>query len=246
MIKKRGYSMRVVLIAIFLFTFSIVSIPLYAMAWQIGKKDEKLKVRFAQNIVSRVFKIILLIAGAKVECKGLENVPTDRAILYVSNHRSYLDILTSYTTVPTLTSFVSKKEIQKFPCVSSWMRILKCLFLDRENTKEGLKTILQGIEQLKQGYSIFIMPEGTRSHGDNLLPFHAGSFKLATKSNAVIVPVAMKSTDKVLRNRHRWFHRTKIQIQYGDPIYMETLTKEEQKMLHVITKNIIQEMLDKM
>lgn len=240
--------MKIFLISVFLFFFSIISFPLYLWEWFIGLKDEKQKVRNAQNIVSWAFKVILFIAGAKVDCSGIENVPTDRSILYVANHRSYLDILTGYTTVPTLTGFVSKKEIQKFPCVNHWMRILKCLFLDRQNTKEGLKTILKGIEQLKEGYSIFIMPEGTRSHDENykMLPFHAGSFKLATKSNAVVVPVAMKNTDLVLKRRHRWFCPTHIIIQYGKPIYVENLNKEEQKNLHIITQNIVQEMLDKM
>lgn len=240
--------MRIVLISIFLFFFSIISCPLYIWEWFVGLKDEKQKVHNAQNIVSWAFKVILFISGARIDCSGIENMPKDRPILYVSNHRSYLDILTGYTTVPTLTGFISKKEIQKFPCVSNWMRILKCLFLDRENTKEGLKTILKGIDQLKDGYSIFIMPEGTRSHDENykLLPFHAGSFKLATKSGAVIVPVAMKNTDLVLKRRHRWFRPTHIKIQYGQPIYLENLSKEEQKNIHTITQNIVQEMLDKM
>ncbi len=240
--------MRIFLIAVFLFFFSIISLPLYIWEWFVGLKDERQKVCNAQKIVSCAFKVILIIAGAKIDCSGIENVPKDRAILYVSNHRSYLDILTGYTTVPTLTGFISKKEIQKFPCVNYWMRILKCLFLDRENTKEGLKTVLKGVEQLKDGYSIFVMPEGTRSRDENYktLPFHAGTFKLATKSNAVIIPVAMKNTDLILRRRHRWFRPTHVKIQYGQPIYVENLSKEEQKNLHTITQNIVQEMLDKM
>ena len=240
--------MKIFLISDFLFYLSIIRFQLYIWEWFVGLKDEKQKVRNAQKIVSWVFKVILFFAGAKVDCSGIENVPKDRAILYVANHRSYLDILTAYTTVPTLTGFVSKKEIQKFPCVNRWMRILKCLFLDRENTKEGLKTILKGIEQLNDGYSIFIMPEGTRSHDEDykLLPFHAGSFKLATKSNAVIIPVAMKNTDLVLKRRNQLFTTTHIDIQYGQPIYVENLSKEEQKNLHILTQNIVQEMLDKM
>ena len=239
---------KIFFISVFLFFFSIISLPLYVWELIVGLRDEKRKVRNAQIIVSQAFRIILFLAGARIDCSGTENVPKDHPILYVANHRSYFDILAGYTTVPTLTGFVSKKEMQNFPCVNHWMRILKCLFLDRKDTKEGLKTILKGIEQMKDGYSIFIMPEGTRSHDENykMLPFHAGSFKLATKSNAVVVPVAIKNSDLVLRTRYKLFHPVRIQIQYGEPIYVENLSKEEQKNLHAITQNIVQEMLAKM
>lgn len=236
--------MRVFMIGVFLLIYSIISLPLYLVEYFIGKKNQKLKIQIAQWVVKNAFKVILFLAGARVHCYGKENVPKDEAILYVANHRDYFDILAGYSTVPTLTGFVSKKELQRVPCINHWMKILNCLFLDRADNKEGLKTILQGIQQLKDGYSIFIMPEGTRNHSNELLPFHEGSFKLATKSGATIVPVAMTNTDKVLGNHLGWFHPVHITIAYGSPIRVSELTKEETKCLGAKTRKIIQEMLE--
>lgn len=231
-------------IGIFFLLFSIISLPLYLMEYLIGKKNQKLQAQIAQKIVVVVLKIILFISGARVTCSGRENVPTDQAVLYVANHRDYFDILTGYTTVPTLTSFVSKKELKKFPCVKHWMGFLKCLFLDRENPKEGLKTILQGIAQIKEGYSIFIMPEGTRNQEDTLLPFHEGSFRLATKTGCPIIPVAMKNTDKILSNHLAWIRPTQIKVTYGKPIYLNELSDQDKKFIGAYSQKIIQEMLE--
>ena len=124
---------------------------MYLIAFILGKIDEKKKVAFAQKVVRNRFRIIMFLAGAKLECRGIENVPKDEPIMYIANHRSNVDILAGYITVPTLTGFVSKESLEKVPCVSRWMKILKCLFLNREDPREGMKTILQGVEQIKAG-----------------------------------------------------------------------------------------------
>ena len=125
--------MRIILVGVFLVLFAIISLPLYLVTWLLGKKDERLQVAFSQKIVKVAFRIIFILAGARIECKGRENVPKDEAVLYIANHRSYCDILAGYITTPTLTGFVSKDDLKKVPCVSRWMRFLKCLFLIRHH-----------------------------------------------------------------------------------------------------------------
>lgn len=241
--------MRMILIALFLMIFFIISIPLWLIVWLLGKKDEKLQVAVSQKIVRGVFQIIFLIGGVKVQCEGVEKVPSDEPIMYIANHRSYCDILAGYMTVPTLTGFISKDMLEKVPFIRVWMRLLKCLFLDRNNPKEGLKVILQGIEQIKSGYSVFIMPEGTRNPNENLLPlmpFHEGSFRLSTKTGCAIVPVAMKNTDKVIRKKFPWIKPCVIQVVYGEPVYPNDLAEEEQKHIGRYMQEKMKEMLEKM
>lgn len=219
---------------------------MYLIAFILGKIDEKKKVAFAQKVVRNRFRIIMFLAGAKLECRGIENVPKDEPIMYIANHRSNVDILAGYITVPTLTGFVSKESLEKVPCVSRWMKILKCLFLNREDPREGMKTILQGVEQIKEGYSVFIMPEGTRNRTDELLPFHNGSFKLSTKTGCAIVPVAMRNTDKVFRSHFTWFHPVKVTVEYGKPVYPSDLTDEEKKSIGKYMREKVKEMLENM
>lgn len=235
--------MRTILFIIYFIIVTIASLPCYLVVYIIGKNDPMKKHQVSQKITNHFLRVMLRIAGAKVTVSGLDNVPKDEAVLYVSNHRSYFDILVGYTTVPTPTSFLSKKEMLKFPCVNHWMKFLNCLFLDRENIREGLKTILQGIEQMKAGYSVFVMPEGTRNHEEHLLPFHEGTFKLAEKSGCAIVPVAMTNTDAIWENHLPWLHSAKVTITYGKPIYMNDMEKKDRKFIGSYVRTTVEQML---
>ena len=137
---------RFIFVAATVILFLILSIPLMLVEFLIGKKNRHLRDVQSLAVIQCVFRLILRMAGVKITVKGRENVPTDQAVLYVGNHRSYFDILVGYVTVPSLTGFVAKKEMEKIPLLSSWMKLVNCLFLDRVNLKEGLKTILAGIE----------------------------------------------------------------------------------------------------
>lgn len=237
--------MRTIAIAIFLFVFTFVSIPLYLVEVIIGIFHPRLKFKLAQAIVARALKFVLFLAGTKVTVKGIDNVPKNEAVLYIANHRSHFDIVIGYSTVPTLTSFVAKKEMEHLPLVSHWMRILKCLFLDRTDIKAGMKTILTGIAQIKDGYSVFIMPEGTRNHEKEMLPFREGSFKFAEKTGCAIIPVAMNHTDDIFEKHVPWVKKTHVCIEYGQPVYLKDLAQEDRKFVGAYVQNIIKETLEK-
>lgn len=235
--------MRTLLVALFLLLFFIISIPLYLVEIIIGKFNPSLKVKTSQAIVVFALRIILIISGVKKEVKGIDNVPKEEAVLYVSNHRSYFDILVGYTSVPTLTGYVAKKEMRKLPFISIWMKYLNCLFLDRDNVREGLKTILEGVEHIKNGYSIFISPEGTRSQGSEMLPFKEGSFKMAEKTGCAIIPVAISNTDNIFENHMPFIKRAHVIIEFGKPIYPKELEEDKRKFLGVYVQSMVKEML---
>lgn len=237
--------MRLILVALFLTIFFIISIPFYLIELIIGKFNHRAMVASSQAIVSRALKIVLFLSGVKCTVIGLDHVPKNEAVLYVANHRSYFDIPVAYSTVPTLTGFVARKEIAKIPFLSTWMRFLQCLFLDREDIKQGLKTILKGIEQIKEGYSVYISPEGTRSQGTQMKPFKEGSFKMAEKSGCPIVPVAISNTEKAFETQQPWIKSAHVVIEYGEPIYLNQLDKETRKFLGAYVQDKIKDMLEK-
>ena len=125
-----------------------------------GQVDPVAVEEESTQMVRNIFEKLLKMAGVTVEVRGYENIPQDRPVLYVGNHRSYFDILVGYTTVPGFVGFVAKKEMEKIPLLRSWMKNVNCLFLDRKDIKAGLKTILEGIEKVKNGISVWIFPEG--------------------------------------------------------------------------------------
>lgn len=231
-------------IAIFLVIFFILSIPVYLIEWILSKCNVKARDNSSKFIVSMGFRICLFIAGVKIEATGVENIPKDKACLYVGNHNSFFDILVSYVTIPYNVGYVAKKEINKVPFLNLWMRNISCLFLDRDNIKEGLKTILKGVEQIKGGVSVFVFPEGTRSKDGKMLPFKEGSMKMAEKSKSPIIPVALTGTADIFENHFPKVKRGKVTIDFGKPIIIEELDKEDKKFLGAYTQSKIQEMLD--
>ncbi|HAV90286.1 MAG TPA: 1-acyl-sn-glycerol-3-phosphate acyltransferase, partial [Eubacterium sp.] len=119
-----------------------------------------------------------------------------------------------------------------------------CLFLDRSSAKAGLKTILQAIDYAKNGTSIFIFPEGTRSKDGTVAEFKAGSFKIAEKSGVPVIPVAFYNTESIFEKQKPYIKAAKVTMEYGDPIYIDELPKEEKKKVNEMARGAILEMLN--
>lgn len=149
------------------------------------------------------------------------------------------DVVTAYSRCPDLTGFVAKDNLEKIPLLSNWMRRLYCLFLNRSDIRQGLKTILKGVEQMKAGISMCIYPEGTRNHQDELLPFKEGSLKMAEKTGAPIIPMAICHSDDIFENHIPWIRPANVILEYGKPIYPKELSKEERKFLGAYTRECV-------
>ena len=238
---------RFICIVIFLILFLILTIPILIVEWIIGKFAPMKKDISSLRMVQAIFKFILWLTGARVTVIGEENVP-DEPVLFIGNHRSFFDILLTYSRCRNLTGYVAKKEMEKIPLLSTWMRFVHCLFLDRENPKEGLKTILQAIDYVKHGISICIFPEGTRNKNADdldLLPFHDGSFKIASKTGCAIIPMALNNTVEIFEAHFPKIKSTHVVLEYGKPIYVKDLSREDQKHLGAYTQNLLHDMLEK-
>lgn len=238
--------MRIILVVFSIVLFLLLFFPVYLVLLLVGRFRPRAKAKASQAIVRNAFRFVLASGGIRYKAIGIENVPKEEAVLYAGNHRGLADIPVGYITVPTLTGFVAKKEMQHIPFFSWWMRNMNCLFLDRENMKEGLKTILKGIDNIKAGYSMFIMPEGTRGHGadeTDMLPFKEGSLKMSEKTGCPIIPVAITGSSAVFEDHVPWVKPGLITIHYGEPIYPNDLDKETRKRLGMLVQERILSML---
>lgn len=236
--------LRITLIMTFLIIFFILSIPLFLFELIMGKINMNIRNKTSYFIVRMAFKIVLFISGTRITVKGFENVPKDTPVLYAGNHNSYFDIVISGSVIPYPTGYVSKKEMIKFPFLRIWMYFINCVFIDRDNPRQGLKTILKGIDKINSGISMFIFPEGTRSKDGKMTSFKEGSMKMAQKSGCPIIPVAFTNTASVFENQFPKIKRSAVTIEFGKPIYTSELSKEEQKSLGSKCREEIQKMLD--
>lgn len=234
--------MRTIIILILYVILTILSIPAYLIEWIIRQFNEKAAAKIAQTIVRVVFNIVMFVSGCKKTIIGVENIPADTPVMYAANHRSFYDIILAYATVPNQTAFISKKEIKKMPCVAQWMYFLNCMFMDRGDVKQNLNIILRAISLVKDGYSVYIAPEGTRNATDTLLDFKEGSMKIATKGKCPIIPVCLHGTEEIFENNLPWIRKGKIRIEYGKPIYPDELDKETKKHLGAYVRGIVADM----
>lgn len=236
--------MRSIILVLIYLIVCILSIPFHLVLLLVRLINQRAAAAFSQKIVWLAFRLCMAVSGCKREIVGREKIPTDTAVMYAANHRSFYDIILMYTVVPTQTAFIAKIELKKFVCIAQWMYFLNCQFMDRGDIKQNLNVILKSVDLAKNGYSIYICPEGTRNATDELLEFHEGSMKIATKAKVPIVPVCFTGTEEILEKNLPWVHRGKIRVEFGDPIYPDKLEKDELKHIGAYTRGVIQSMYD--
>lgn len=240
---------KFILVALGLFLYLVLFIPVMLILLIVRKFRPDVSTSVAQGMVSAVFRLMIFITGSKVEVIGSENIPKDGGVLFVSNHRSYFDILTGlgYTKKPL--GFVAKYEMIHVPLLKQWMELVNCLFLNRQDIKQGLKTIIKGIDQVKSGVSVWICPEGGRNMNPdvtNVKEFKEGSLKIAEKGKVPVVPVAIYGTYEIWEEHMPYMRKSKVIIEYGKPIVIDELSDAEKKKLGAYTRSKIVEMLENM
>jgi len=237
---------RTILVVFYLALVLILLLPLLFILWLIGKKNPSAKNKTIAWIVKYLLaRPILWLAGAHVTVYGQENIPSDHPAVFMGNHRGLFDSVLLYSRFNEPCGFVSKAEIKKIPLVNLWLKSMNCLFVDRDDVRDGLKMILAGIEHLKNGISVCIMPEGTRSKTDEVLPFKEGSMKLATKSGCPIIPVAITGAASLFDDHKPFIRSGNVTLTFGKPINVKEMSRDQQKNMGVHVRGVIVEMLEK-
>ena len=149
----------------------------------------------ARTVAGRILKL----AGANVKVVGRENLPKEGAVLYVSNHQSFMDIPAIMAVLDRPTGFIAKDDLGKIPFFRDWVTELKAVLIARGDARKALTAIIQAAKLLQQGHCMVLYPEGTRSKDGRLLEFKAGSLKTAQKGNAMIVPVAIDGAMDIMK-----------------------------------------------
>ena len=218
---------------------SIFAYPYYLIVRKFNKKKGD---RFALRFVQLGFRFWAFSVGARALYKGLEYLPEDGdAVVFVSNHRSLFDVILIYPAFKGLTGALAKIELKSYPLISWWITSVYSVLLDRKDHRQGLKCVLQCVDHLKNGISMLVYPEGTRSRTEGeLLPFHNGTFKIATKAGVRIIPVAINGTGDIFDDHKPFFKPHRAVIEFCEPIETKSLTQQEISDLPDRVKNVIQ------
>lgn len=130
--------------------------------------------------------------NVKVDVTGLENIPEENGFMLFPNHQGMYDILALVEVCPKPITVVAKKEVSKIPLLRTVFKVMRPIFMDREDVRQSMQVIVEVSKQVSEGRNYIIFPEGTRSkNGNQVGEFKGGSFKSATKAKCPIVPVAL-------------------------------------------------------
>ena len=196
------------------------------------------------KVATKWSKFVLKAASLNLTVIGKENIPNE-ACLFVGNHQSDFDIPVILSNMNRITGAVAKKSMLKIPIMSYWMKLIHCVFIDRENPRAALKSMAEGVENLKKGYSMLIFPEGTRSRSNNMGEFKKGSMRLAIKAGVPIVPITLFDTYKAMEGNNGRIKKANAKFIIDKPIYLDGMSKEEKANISYTVKKIIQGNLDK-
>ena len=180
------------------------------------------KFRFIKSHAKRSLDLVKI----KINVIGKEKVPKEE-VLFVLNHSSMLDsyILVSSIVKPVGVIIADVPTWRHIPIVSHWLNMMKCVYIDRENNREGMKSIIQASENIKMGQSMAVFPEGDLTWVKDphalISDFKPGALKIAYKAKCPIVPMVIKNS----RGTYNGYepigkiNSGNVEVEYLDPIY---------------------------
>lgn len=199
------------------------------------KKIAEIEYRWS----SRLFRTLKL----NVQVEGSQNLP-DQPCVVIANHQSYFDVpCLLYAFGGRQLSFIADARFQRTPLIGSWIRYTKGLFIERGNTRESIKTLQEAGRMVKDGFSVAIFPEGTRSKGKPMKHFKAGSFKLATKGGFPILPAVLDGSWRFYEEKGYAPAGASCKVTFLPVVETKDLSREEKAGIHLLIENQIRKAL---
>ena len=176
-------------------------------------------------------KSVLWVCGVKVRVQGLQNLEANVPRIYMVNHQSYFDIFALLANLPVQFKFVLKEELMRIPFLGPAMRKAKYVGIAREDPRKAVKSMNEAADRFREGSSILIFPEGTRSPDGQLQSFKPGGFHLALKVKGDIVPVSIVGTHRIVPKGSLRIQKGKSVMVIGKPILVQKYSKKTMDLL---------------
>jgi len=176
-------------------------------------------------------KSILRVCGVRVDVQGLENLEPEVPRIYMANHQSYFDIFALLANLPVQFKFILKEELMKIPFLGPAMRKARYVGIPREDPRKAVKSMNEAADRFREGSSILIFPEGTRSPDGKLQAFKPGGFHLALKIKGDIVPVSLVGTHRIVPKGSLRIQKGRATMVLGKPISIQDYSKKTMDQL---------------
>jgi len=189
-------------------------------------------------------KTILFICGVKIRVKGVENIRKDTPCIYMSNHQSYFDIFALLAGLPVDFKFIMKKELMGIPILGTAMKRAGYISLDREDSRKAIVSENMAADRIRNGASVLIFPEGTRSKDGIVGEFKKGGFHLAMKAGCDIVPLAIAKSRDIVPKGSLKVNKGVIYFNIGKAIPVTGYSKREMPLLMAKVRDTVLAMMD--
>mgnify|MGYP004462430209 FL=1 len=176
---------------------------------------------------------ILKVTGVTLTVEGRENIPQGGPCVFVGNHRSYYDIPLLLAGLDKPHGILAKEELEKIPLLNRWMKLLGCVFVQRDDVRASVRALNDATAIVQGGKSFVIFPEGTRYKGEEggAGEFKNGAFRIAVKTGAPVVPVAITGARALFESNGNLCRPGTVRIRILPPIQTAGMSKAEQKQL---------------
>ena len=220
-------------------SISVCSIPIIA----VGLFDKE--KYYTGKLIKMWARWVIWSTGIQYEIDGLDNLNLDKQYIFMSNHESALDIVLGVAAIPSNLVFLAKKELFRVPVFGWAMQAAGMIKIDRQNPEIARKSVSEAVETLMHSsFSTLIYPEGTRSNGEELLPFKKGGFILAIRTQLPVVPITILGAGNVLPKGTLAIKKSHIKMIIGNPIptlEMDINNKDQllQDCRNIINQNLV-------
>jgi 1-acyl-sn-glycerol-3-phosphate acyltransferase len=186
---------------------------------------------------------VLACSGVRLSVRSHAVLDPKQPYVVMPNHLSSVDIWSVFLAVPVPLRFIAKKQLGQIPLFGWAMRAGRFIFIDRQNAASARRSIDQAATRIRNGSSVVIFPEGTRSRDGKLGAFKKGGFHLAVNSGAQIVPVAIRGSREVMPRGSLMMRPGVVEIEIGTPIPTVGLGPEAREALRAQVRARVAEML---
>jgi len=186
-------------------------------------------------------KIALLANRVKVRVEGMEHLNGKGPYIFMSNHQGYYDIFTLLSHLPYQFKWLAKKELFSVPFLGWTMAAVGYISIDRGGTRNTVEAMNEAAQKIREGMSVVIFPEGSRSPDGSIQPFKKGGFTLAIKSKVPIVPIAISGSRDIMPKDRLTATAGEIRMFVGHPIEIQHYSLKDREPLMRKVREVITE-----
>lgn len=201
---------------------------------------------FLTNKIAQIWaKSLVLAAGAKIELYGMDHIDLNKSYVFTGNHQSHIDVVAVFSILPLTVRYIAKKELFKFPVFGWAMSAAGIIKVDRSNREKAIKSIEKAGQTIKNGVSVILFPEGTRSSDGEIHAFKKGAFVLASKSKVPVIPISISGTRNILKKHSLSLKPGKVKIVFSKPIESTNYNMDDREKFANDVRKVIIENYDK-